>query len=44
MIWKIVKKFTPDIAFYAVGTDAVANDKTNDATIFTPNLYGQIAI
>ena len=43
MVWFIVKKFKPDIAFYAVGTDGVRNDKANNSTLFTPNLYGQIA-
>eukprot|EP01084_Bolivina_argentea_P167847 291202_1 len=43
MVWKIVEKFKPDIAFYACGTDGIANDKANNSTIFTPNLYGQIA-
>eukprot|EP01084_Bolivina_argentea_P151462 264353_1 len=43
MVWNIVEKFKPDIAFYAVGTDGVAGDKANAATIFTPSLYGQVA-
>ena len=43
MVWHIVEKFQPDIAFYAVGTDGVANDKANNSTIFTPSLYGQVA-
>jgi len=43
MVWEMVAKFKPDIAFYAVGTDGVAGDKANNSTIFTPSLYGQIA-
>eukprot|EP00485_Elphidium_margaritaceum_P012309 CAMPEP_0202693840 /NCGR_PEP_ID=MMETSP1385-20130828/7860_1 /ASSEMBLY_ACC=CAM_ASM_000861 /TAXON_ID=933848 /ORGANISM="Elphidium margaritaceum" /LENGTH=921 /DNA_ID=CAMNT_0049349587 /DNA_START=41 /DNA_END=2806 /DNA_ORIENTATION=+ len=43
MVWKIVEKFKPDVAFYAVGTDGVANDKANNSTLFSTSLYGQIA-
>eukprot|EP01083_Nonionella_stella_P221323 790836_1 len=43
MVWKIVEKFKPDIAFYAVGTDGVTGDQANASTVFTPNVFGQIA-
>ncbi|MCP5020053.1 MAG: hypothetical protein GY938_32915 [Ketobacter sp.] len=43
MVWQIVMVFKPDIAFYACGTDGIAGDKANNATIFTPNLYGRVA-
>ena len=43
LLWEIVEKYAPDICFYSVGTDGIANDKANNSTIFTPNLYGQIA-
>merc|ERR1712228_618973 len=43
MVWNIVQKFEPKIAFLSLGTDGVAGDKANNSTIFTPSLYGQIA-
>ena len=43
LVWPIVLQYKPTIAFYSVGTDGVAFDKANPDTLYSTDLYGQVA-